>query len=283
MAKKITIYSFHYNRPDFVKLQHEAFRHFLKEFSEVRFVVVNNATDNSLKQEIIRTSSECGFDIITTNIAPTPGLPGLHHAYAMNKIWQEHASKVGGYVIFMDGDLFPIKQFSVRHYMDYGSWIVAGAKQNRAGIYEYLTPILLIMDTDQMPDKQSINWVGVHVDGVALDTGGGFYDYLNNHSEIKKKTKSMKFTWHIKSANNNLDVLPSYIKTIYTDDFVFEMFTDSFLHYCRSSNWDGMPSDYHQAKTLVLKEFIEKTMDGSIIMEDYEQPKLPTEYFGWRQ
>lgn len=282
MGKKINFYSFHFNRPDFIELQYESFKRFVSEFDEVKFHIVNNASDPSLRAAINREAERFGLNVIRTEVDAPAHLPGLHHATAMNQVWHSHAMKQQGYVVLMDGDLFATKPFSVRSYMDYGNWVVAGARQNRAGIYEYLTPVVMILDVDAMPDKETINWVGVHVNGVALDTGGGFYAYLDSHPAIKQKAKSMNFTWHLTSGNKNLHLLPEEIREKYSDDMVFELFTDSFIHYCRSSNWDGMPEGYHVRKTALLRELLEKTSNGSVTMDYYDQAELPTEYFGWK-
>lgn len=278
MTKQIKIYSFHFNRPDFIALQKKTLDCFVKEPHEL--VIVNNARDASSMQEIDKQAKILGLQCIRTSATAPSHLPGLHHAQAMNETWLNHIQHEEGYAVFLDGDVVAIKDFNIHEYMENGKWIVAGPRQRRQQFY-YLTPAFLILDLDQMPDKETVNWVGIHIDGVALDTGGGFYTYLRDHPNIKTKTKSMNFTWHITANNQNLHTLPEEIRKDYRDEYVWEFFTDSFLHYCRSSNWDGMPHDYHIRKTSLINKFIDGSMNGTIKPVDHDFLIKNETYFGW--
>jgi hypothetical protein len=269
------IYSITFNRPDFIQIQKMTFQRFLAEEHEL--VIVNNATDTTTREQISEECKRNSLECIEVSFQVPRDQPGLHHALAVNKVWQEHISNNTGYAAIVDGDLFMIKDFSIEKYLcDY---VMAGAKQKREK-YHYLTPIVMLFNLDKMSDKKTINWIGVHVNGVALDTGGGLYAYLDSHPEIKEKVRGMQFTHHITSQNNNLHVLPDKVLETYNSDYVWELFTHSFLHYCRSSNWDHQTYEFHKQKTSAMVDFICGCMSGSIVPKEYEF-QIINPIFGW--
>lgn len=269
------IFSITYNRPDFIKVQKDSIDKFLKDEHEL--IIVNNARQPEVRELITEECVKNNLRCIKTTVNAPEHLPGLHHALSLNSVWNSDVIRNSGKAIIMDGDVFMVEPFSIEEYL-YG-YVMAGAKQKREK-YHYLTPIVMLFDLDEMPDKETINWIGVHVNGVALDTGGGLYAYLESHPQIKENVRGMQFTHHITDYNNNLHVLPDSVQQYYKPEYVWELFTHSFLHYCRSSNWDNQSWQFHSEKTAATFKFVYDCINGIVAPKKYDFQSV-NPIFGW--
>lgn len=276
--KKVKIYTIHYNRPEFIQWQYDSFRCHLKD--EFEYIVVNNARDPGIRDEINAIAKIVGIECIET--FSNAILSGKHHADSFNFIWKNYASK-DDYVIMMDGDCFLIKEFSVNSFMK--NYILAGPKQQREFKYHYLTPTIIIADINNLLDVKTIDWEGIGViengKEVRLDSGGGLHNYYQKHSELKYQTKELKSSWHITSENKNLHCIPNSLLDEYNEDWCIEFFGNEFLHYCRSSNWLVKSQEHHDQKSEFVKKFIYATIDGSIIPLEHNFQIDNNIYFGW--
>ena len=274
--KKVKIYSIHYDRPDFIEWQKDSFDKFLSD--EFEYVVVNNARDIYLRNKINQIASELSIRCIET--FSDSQLAGLHHAQSLNNIWQNFIVKENGYYsILLDGDCFLIKSLNVNELMS--DFVMAGPRQKRLPNYHYLTPTIMIIDIDNLPEASSIAWEGIGVGDTRLDTGGGLYNYYCAHPEIKLKTRELKSTWHIKEDNKNKHCIPDNILNEYDDQYNVEFFGNEFLHYCRSSNWDNQSEEHHKRKTEFIKKFVYGAIDGSIVAKEHNFQIDNKTYFGW--
>jgi hypothetical protein len=273
--KKVKIYSIHYNREDFIDWQNDSFNHFLKD--EFEYIVVNNAKDASIKKSI---NEKCkNLNIKTIETYSNSGLAGKHHADSLNYIWKNYCSDdLDNYVIFIDGDCFLIKDLNINNFMKDN--IFAGPKQRRNIIYGYLTPTIIISNIDKINSPKNIDWEGCCVDGVNLDTGGGFYLYLKDN-DIKNKILELKSTWHIKQDNENLHCIPDELINLYDQSYNIEFFGNEFLHYCRSSNWDHQSENHHTKKSEFIKKFIYDCINGDVKAKEHNFQIKNVEYFGW--
>jgi len=275
---KLKIYSIHYNRPEFIVWQNDSFKSFLKCKDGFELVIVNNARDTGLRQSINNVCQEQNLQVIETTSDAPAHLPGKHHADSLNYVWKNNICK-DDFAMFCDGDLFMVKDFNVDDFMEDN--VLAGSYQHREKIYQYLTPIVIILKPAQMPDCQTIDWEGIGVNGVRLDTGGGLYNYFVNHPEVKHKTKRILNTWHIKAENNNLHVIPEELKDLYDDSYNIEFFGNEFLHYCRSSNWDSQTDQHHLNKSNFVNAFVYGCINKSIKATEHNCQIINDTYFGW--
>lgn len=276
--KPVKIYAIHYNRPDFIVWQHDTFTTHIKDTFE--YIVVNNAKDTGLRKEINDTALNLGLKCIETH--SDEELVGKHHADSFNHVWKNHAIKDHNcYVMMMDGDCFFIKDFNVNVFME-GS-VMAGPYQCRNVKYHYLTPTIIISDIDQIPNADTIDWAGIGIDGIRLDSGGGLYLYLAQHPEIKARTKEIKSSWHIKHDNKNKHCLPEAISAEYNDEYSIEFFGNEILHYCRSSNWNYQTNEHHQLKSEFVKKFIYGIINNIFKAKDHNFQIVNSEYFGWNE
>lgn len=275
--KKITkIYSIHCNRPDFIRMQHDSFCHWMK--SPYELIIVNNADDIEAKNNITYEAQRFGLKVLYTK-SPR-NIPGFKHADSMNQVWQHICrNEQEHYVMIIDGDVFAIGEFSTEKYLE--GAVMAGVKQQREYLWHWLSPVVMVFDLCKMPNPETIDWEGgAAPNGTRMDTGGNLYYYFVQHPEIKENVKWMYHTWHINSQNKNLHVLPDNLLG-YQEHWSFEIYGDVFLHYCRSSNWDGQNIEYHLAKTKFTSLFVYGCISGKIKAKKLNYKISNDEYFGW--
>lgn len=292
----ISIFSIQFNRPDFISIQLKTLSHFLKD--QFEFYVVNNANDLKVKNLISEETKRLRVTevAISENIdqRAASAYPGYHHTIAMNEVIRSDLFKKNDISVILDGDCFLVKSYSFKERME--NCQLLGAFQQRSGRY-YLTPVVIGMKPREMENFHQVNLIGSHIYNVTpedtskdisyyprktgagyifdcpvccgkekedekyhirLDSGGDMYMYLKSNPRIKVKRAST--TSHIKQ--HCIDKFPELKKHGYSIDHLFEIYDKSFLHYCRSSNWDGQNYDYHMRKTKVLNEFIDAVISG---------------------
>lgn len=276
-GKIVKIYSIHSNRPEFIGLQAVSFMKWMR--TPYQLIVVNNADAPEHRQEIERQASLYGLTTIPTK--SSRDLPGFKHADSLKQAWRDHVIKDReNYAMFVDGDVFMIGEFDVDQYME-DKYAMAGSKQQRDMKWHWLTPIVMVFDMTKIPEPETIDWEGgAAPDGTRMDVAGNLFYYLERHPEVKDIVKWMHHTWHIKSENNNRHVLPNNMQH-YRDEWNLEIFGDVFLHYCRSSNWDGQTTVHHREKTDFVSGFVHGTIAGTVVAKrlDYMIPN--NTYFGW--
>lgn len=278
--KPVKIYSIHYNRADFIKWQYDSFKHHMKD--EFSLIIVNNAREDTYRQEINRAAADLGIECIETHYDDV--LVGKHHANAFNHVWKNYATKnTKEYVIMLDGDCFLIKSLNLNELMK--GYVLAGPYQQRKQKYHYLTPTIVVADIENLPEADTIDWEGIGVMEddieIRLDTGGGLYLYYLKHPEVKEKTKEIKSSWHIKGSNNNRHCVPDQLLSEYDDEYHIEFFGNEVLHYCRSSNWNYQTDEHHKLKSAFVEKFVYGAINGSIVANEHNFQSHDKEHFGW--
>lgn len=275
----VKLYSICFNRPDLMQMQVESFKFFLKDKHEIIFV--NNAPTDNVATEIkkVADSLECRSIRVQTKLGNN-WLPGKNHADAMNLVLRTEFTKDQGtdLVGFMDNDFFMVLPFSIEEHMK-GGVTMSGVKQRRENFY-YLTPNLLFMNKSLLPNIQDIDLEGVHINGVALDTGGGLYNYFEKYPQVKAGVKGIAHTWVMTSDRHNTHNIPDELIAEYKDDYVLELYQNSFLHYCRSSNWDQQSYDFHKEKTGFVRKFVYGSMSGLVHPKKLDF-QIVDSIFGW--
>ena len=276
-SRKVKIYAIHSSRPEFIPLQALSFRKWMK--TEHELIIVNNADDSENIRQIEMEAENYGLRTIRTK--SHRDLPGYKHADALKQAWkhvikQDHEN----YAMFIDGDIFMIGEMDIEKYLDGAA--MAGSKQQRDHKWHWLTPIVMMFDLTKIPDPETIDWEGgAAPDGTRLDVAGNLSYYWEAHPEVKENVKWMFHTWHIKSENNNRHVLPDSIVEEYRDDWNLEIFGDVFLHYCRSSNWDGQTTAHHTDKSDFVYRFVCGSLNGTLEAKRLNYLIPNDTYFGW--
>lgn len=260
---KVLIIAPHYNRPDFIEIQHKMFQKFLKD--EYEFVVFNDATDATLASAIKTMCNQYGLQCfrIPQEIHNRPYLPRLqgenYHApavrncnaiqYALNEYGFTHDD----ILVLMDSDLFLIKEFSFKDYLK--GYDLAGLKQGMG----YLWIGFVILDMAALPNIETLNFNCGRVNNIPVDAGGHSYYYLQNNPTICPKFFAQSYPQHLRS----IEKLKEQNFDQAAIDFIMEnpsnieyMLDNSFLHYRGGTNWDHKSTQYHQQKTSLLNTYI---------------------------
>lgn len=193
LTAKIRLLTFHYNRPDFIEVQHKMLQKFLLEKNDYELFVFNDAVNENLKIEIEQTCQKLGITCInfpqelhyTTDFnGVVAGNGSVRHCrivqYALENYGYNHDDIIG----IIEGDLFLIREFSIRDQLK--NYDLVGAIQTDRDDrgYEYIWIGLSFFDPTKLPNKRMLNFDLTWIDNVFLDSGGSTYYYLQNNPKV---------------------------------------------------------------------------------------------------
>ncbi len=222
----INIYTFQFNTPDFLEKQVTTFKRFLK--AEHRIICVNNSFDKPHEQEAIRLRAEqLGIQHYIPE-ARDPRSGGWGHQAALNDVWQKFVTPSNDINIFIDHDIFLIRELSIDL-----SYDITGVAQGRGSEIKYLHPGFIIFN-NTLSDKETIDFRGMNIDGFDCDSGGNFWHYWKQRPTLKVKGLSLV---NICEEQGNMDVLPPEARNGYYDGDCLQILEDYALHVRNGSNW----------------------------------------------
>ncbi len=290
-SEKVLIFTSAYNRPDFIEIQCNTFKKFLRD--EYVFVVFNDARDQILKRQIERTCSQLGVQCINIpqEIHDQPYLerwpgegfhdPAVRNAnvvqYALNALGYDHP----GIVVILDSDMFLVQPFSIKEFID--GYDIAGIPQGNLsnGLkISYLWIGIAFLNMENLPEKRMINFNCGKINGVNVDAGGYTYHYLFKHPELKVKYLSNCLSSSLSCAEcrsitehyqcqHNLETLQKYglddaqIDALHSGlENVEFVINGAFFHYRSGTNWDRQTKRYHENKTLLFDEYIQRILSS---------------------
>jgi len=283
---KVLIFTYAYNRPDFVEIQHKTFQKFVED--EYEFVVFNDAVDSSIYNQIHAVCARCGIRCIDIpqTIHNQPYLPRepeeSYHApavrnanvvqYSLNTLGFAHDDTV----MLIDGDMFLVKKFNISQYM--ASYDLAGLKCVNQDV-DYIWIGLAFLNMATMPNKTTINFNCGRVGRVGVDAGGHTHDYLVSNPQARVRYFDNCYIncyggHTITSRYHNMQDKPyntKLLRRLGFDPIAIELIEagahrieflleNKFFHYRSGTNWNGQSSKYHEAKTKLFTRFIEKTL-----------------------
>jgi|GEM_PF-326431 len=286
---QVLIITHSYNRPDFIEIQHKTFKKFMLD--DYEFVVFNDARDHNIREQIRQVCSKYALRCIDIpqEIHDRPYLQRQsndnyndYSARAANVI--QYSLDVEGFdhngmVMIIDSDMFLVEKFSVTHYL--GTYDLAGLPQNRKNEHQtidYIWNGLLFFNMSTLPDKRALNFNCGWVEGVLTDTGGYTYYYFQKNPHVRFKSIDgllyLKDFW-CKECFDNIQTTicqhnrekmynfsdPLIDLAIQDKHSIMEIFLgNTFLHYRAGGNWNNQAPQYHQKKTALLKDFIDKLL-----------------------
>lgn len=280
-SAKMKVFTYNCNRPDFIEIQHETFSKFLKD--DYEFIVFNDARDPRHFDQISITCERLGIKHI-----PIPqeihNRPGFDCSvtefskrncnvvrYSLETLGFDHDDIVA----LIDGDLFLVKEFSIRDYLK--GYDLAGHLREGRPI-KYLWIGLAFLDMARMPNKKTISFDCGWIDNMEVDSGGYSYHYLKNNPEAKVAymnelclSEYACQNYEIKAYDNihtqsfealkQLGYDPDMISFIKSGPTDMELFLNgTFLHYAGSCNWARQSAGYHASKSQILNDYIEKVL-----------------------
>lgn len=225
--KKITIYTLADKRPDFIPIQFETFKKFIKD--EYEFIILNNAIDSKIRRnEIFKICEELNIKCIEVkkdkkfkNIGKQKAIlwkggyvnPNIACAYPIKWAWEEmcryNQNKI---FVIIDSDMFLCKDtFFNKEVLNYDASYMTqyrGMKNNRMNaLVTYIWNGICIFNTDKIKNIKEINWdCGVvkksFINGYAVDVGGYAHFWLEkNKLKIKHISEYAIINFIIKEKN----------------------------------------------------------------------------------
>lgn len=275
---KILIFTYSYNRPDFIELQYKTLKKFLQD--DYHFVVFNDAQDPRLYKQIQDTCKQLTIPCIKIpqEIHRGSNEPSVRNCNVVHYSLKHYGFLHDDILVLLDSDMFLIKPFSVKDFMS--SYDLAALPQERGPI-KYLWIGVVFLNMATMPNKNTINFYCGNINNIQLDTGGYTYYYLQNNPHARVHFMNQIYT-HTFACNaccqsgykfactHNTPILQregfdsNFIKFFqsgptqgYYHEAYMELLLDqTFLHYRSATNWDGKPQEYHAQKTKILNNFI---------------------------
>ena len=254
-AKPVLIFTYSYNRPDFIEIQHKTFKHFFKD--DYEFIVFNDAREEAMADRINAMCHKHGIRCIGIPQSihskpylqrwPTEGLndPAVRNSnvvmYSLDEVGFAH----NGIVIILDSDMFLIKDFCVKEYMQ--NYNLAGLEQPREAL-SYLWIGLAFLDMSTMPNHNTINFNCGRVGNTSVDAGGQTYHYLNDNPDAKVKFFENDFIHNLHYVLNETYEIPVKNENV-------------FFHYYAGTNWTNSSAQYHISKTKLVNQFIDSLIN----------------------
>ncbi|OGB84408.1 hypothetical protein A3F66_06215 [candidate division TM6 bacterium RIFCSPHIGHO2_12_FULL_32_22] len=286
----VLIFTYAFNRPEFIELQHKCFKKFLKD--DYEFIVFNDANTIENELAIENTCKELGIKCVRIPqiIHDLPYLPRWDHEpsfhyptircvngvqFSLNRLGFFHK----GPLLILDSDMFLIREFSVKEVLknyDIISIYQRGIGDNNCTV-NYISIDLILMNMEKLPNKQTFNVNCGYHDGAPTDAAGQTYwyiknnptirilysnnyvisedniivDYFKNHAGHKIYSLNME---NLKNAEFSEKEIEYIMSGATNTEFVLN---NCFHHYRSGSNWDGRPHEYHKNKFHLLKKFVE--------------------------
>lgn len=200
---KVLLFTYAFNQPDFIVLQHKTFKKFLKDKYE--FIVFNDAVEKQKYQEIKKTCKQLGIRCvrIPQEIHNRPYLnrpigrewhvcdyqcPSVRNSnvvqYSLDTVGFDHDD----IIVLFESDLFPIKKFSFQAFLQ--GYDVAGfdrsvedprlAQKN----VPFLWVGLLLLNLNTMPHPTAFNLNCGYVNNIVIDAGGYSNYYLRHNPDL---------------------------------------------------------------------------------------------------
>lgn len=207
--KKITIYTIADKRPDFIPVQYESFKKFVKD--DYDYIVINNAIDSKKRRDLIRKTceelqiksievkKENRFKIIgkqkVFSITGSYRNANVGTAYPIKWAWEKMCKDENDLFVLIDSDMFLLKPTSFIEEIgkNDASFVIQyrGIENDKTSIVTYPWNGICILNHKKIPSLIDLNWdCGViekaYISGFSVDVGG------YGHYWLKKNKVSTK-------------------------------------------------------------------------------------------
>lgn len=253
--EKISTITLAFNRPDFIELQYNSLKKWVKDFT---YTVFDNAPDNSIKDECDRLGIECvPIKIFSAD-------PSFCVGVSLDKMWKTLQNRRGG-LMYVDSDMFLIGALPKLKNYD-----MAFVPQVRGDII-YPWTGLMYFDMDTLPHPEELKW---HVDYSLknTDVGGLNHFYLKERLPHSLKLEMLTIIDDGKYSFNGSDVgddkskgrLEKIAKKYdFPHPYSFDLLSANnkpfVFHYKSASNYPSFYTpDYNIKKTEALCKILKK-------------------------
>jgi hypothetical protein len=235
-AGKVTIYTTHYNRPEFVQLQYNQLKKYCTD--DFEYVVINNGVDEEIADQI---SNECNgireIKIVQSNRQP---YCSHDHIKCLEQCYNNHISKdvTSDIRVVMDSDIFPFKEFSFYDIIQTSD--MCGLYYD--GGHEYSSAIFTAY-------SKKVDLEEFQICGGFGDSGSGTKNLIDKYNN----------RWIKHTAPIRKEEMPYVIKpdTLYKHEYGFHFIEECLVHFYRGSGWDtGHIGEYHNSKYNCLLDLL---------------------------
>lgn len=204
MNNKVRIYTFAHNRPDFIPIQYETFKKYIKD--DFEFIVFNNEKPGShggynplRKEEIFKVCEDYGIECIDVRLdddlrilnnqeqfrngAYTNGNTAC--SYPFTWAWKNYVVKDTNIAVLIDSDMFLCKDVSFNEIMKDHNFAYVPSYRNDCTL-KYTWNGLVFVKPQEIPNPEEMSWGCGYVNGTAVDVGGEVYYYLQKYENQLK-------------------------------------------------------------------------------------------------
>lgn len=282
---KVLVMTHCYNRPDFIEMQFNTLKKFLKD--DYEYVVFNDGPTNKLSTLINEACQKLSIRCfkVPQEIHQQPYLlrapwedrncPSVRTANAIQYSFDSFAFNHDGIVAVIDSDMFLIRDFSITDYLKDNDISAVAQWRGSNGIITYLWNGIMFFNMNTLPNKESLNFNCGSIEGNHTDTGGYTYYYLKENPEAKilymrdqldmtdgdfivnsyelegREYLSEEEVYNLVKGNAPL------LKLIQAQPDDIQFFLNfAILHYRRAGNYNAKSNEYHKKKTSILNNFI---------------------------
>lgn len=269
LEAKLLIITHAYNRPDFITIQDQTFRAFVKD--DYEFVVFNDASDEETSLAIQNTCADLNISCIPIpqDIHKGPYLPRMpwesydHPCVRASNVFQYSLNNLGfdhdGLVMIIDSDMFLVDDLNVAEYMQ--DYDISALDQSRGPVH-YLWSGLVFLNMQTLPNKKQLSFNCTTVEGHACDVGAETYYYIRNNPEAR--VKLIQGQAYVNDLiNEDVSNLHPFMKLMIENDVPDSEFFMNYkiFHYRSGSNWNYKSAEYHLHKTQVLQDLVSKAIN----------------------
>ncbi len=281
----IKIFTYAYNRPEFVEWQYKTFKKFMLD--DYTFTVFNDASNQTHLRQIEDICAKYGIQCIRIpqEIHNKPYLkrwPGesynsasVRNCNVVQYSMDNYGFGYDGIVMMLDSDMFLTRPFSVTKYM--AGYDISGLAQSRPSV-NYLAICLVFMDMRTLPNQRTLNWNCGIINGEPVDSAGHTHFYLKDNPSVRVKYMSHVHTFPTlcqtcqEKENYGCTHNQEYLERIGLDEMAIgfmhsgpvniEFNCDhAFLHY-RGATWDKKTPEYHRKKTNLIEQYINTLLNN---------------------
>jgi len=246
-----------FNRPDFIELQLNSLKKWVKDFE---FTVFDNCPDDSIKNECERLGIKC------VPIKVFSADPSWAVGVSLDKMWATLQFETG-ILVYLDSDMFLINPLP--EIDDYYIAYVPQVKKH----FTYPWTGLMMFNMDTLPNPEEMKWA-VSYDLKDTDVGGMNHYYLQKYHPRLLELEMWTLVDENKCSFNGADSICEYNHNLigkmcdvnyFPKPYSVDMFkvrgkpfTDAFVfHYKSASNYALFATpEYNLKKTMALKKYL---------------------------
>ncbi len=180
---KITIFTIANIRPDFIEIQYDSIKKFLKD-KDFEYIIFNNAYNNPKRYEVIEDiCKKLKIRSIKVNHKRDYNNDASQIvAAALNDMWQNHLIKMRDILFYIDSDMFLVKDISIEKLMNGFNFGFVPNYRGKDFEVMYAWTGLMFFNMNTLPSVEELVWDTGVVLGHRVDVGG-----LNHHYLLKYK------------------------------------------------------------------------------------------------